>query len=795
MGIINRHNFQEDLHLDGRMGEALALTRATAAVFRDWDGKTQPVISGEERYTGCRRVQNEIDLTDDHTAVQWNKLNITIDQDTSEVKDPFGGNKATKITDDAANDEHNLNQFTNQLEADGSNAFSWYVKRGNLDWCYIGSHSSSSVALRSCWFNLANGTVGTQGAATLDPRIKDEGGGWYRISIRGTGSTSSHFTVGMSEADNTPAYAGGSNYMYVYGGQMEDVFSLDDPAPQEYVANPLNGTPTARLYRTKRRTNLCAVSDDFEDAFWNRITGTTIASGVADPDGGYNAYTVTATGAGAFHSANQGDLVPGYYSGNGSTKLTSSVWIRRRTGVGSVEIYTSYGATKRAISVTSSWQRLSYTEDVLTGGTSDLTGIYLATSGDEVDIYKFQIEKGSDVTPHILTEGTIASSDFDTQLPLGPGLHYQQAATNLILRSHEFDETASVWNTPVSGSVDADVSPGADGSLSADRLGDDNGGGSAAVRFGQNVTVATTTQYTLSCWFRKDQLDWAYLRLNGFTTPVTTIMYFDLANGVAGSEPAALDSSGIEDWGSGLFRCWITFTTDAADTAGTIQLGPADADGDDVVARDGTSNVFGYGCQLEVGPAPTAYMATQGATVTRNAETFEATLVAFAAGEGTIYTRHRTDYDDLLTGAVLMIDNNALTDYHQILARNTLGCQYVVTDTTVQASLDSTGAYSGGVDIETASAWAVNDFEHYVDGVRVGTGDQAGSLPTGLTRLRLAHRQGGGNQVTSGHMAEFVIYDERLDNTALGDLSQGIFPSGNNPIYPIGLQSDLSFGP
>ena len=71
-------------------------------------------------------------------------------------------------------------------------------------------------------------------------------------------------------------------------------------------------------------------------------------------------------------------------------------------------------------------------------------------------------------------------------------------------------------------------------------------------------------------------------------------------------------------------------------------------------------------------------------------------------------------------------------------------------------------------------AYAVNDFESFIAGVRTGTGDQLGALPTGIDALGIGSRAGEDNPIFNGHISEVRYYNVRKDNQFLEDLSNGL---------------------
>ncbi len=194
------------------------------------------------------------------------------------------------------------------------------------------------------------------------------------------------------------------------------------------------------------------------------------------------------------------------------------------------------------------------------------------------------------------------------------GLLMEEARTNLQIQSETFNNIA--WNKTRSV-INADATTAPDGNTSADRLIDDEVTGINTVHVNDNVIVATSTVYTVSIFMKADQLSFGYIQLVNFTTPVTSEVYFNLSTGAVGTTDAGFDSVGIIDVGNGWYRCWGSFTTDGADTTGAIQYGVADGDNDAVVDRDGTSSIFIWGVQIELGTPLTSYIPTTTASVTR----------------------------------------------------------------------------------------------------------------------------------------------------------------------------------
>lgn len=141
-------------------------------------------------------------------------------------------------------------------------------------------------------------------------------------------------------------------------------------------------------------------SEDFANAAWVKTT-MTIGATVADPIGGTNANTLTATGG----SAN----VRQSLAGGSSIVRTNSVWLKRRTGVGTIQVLDPPAATWVTVALTTAWQRFSVTGSASTVRDS---GILIVTSGDAVDAFGFQQDDAALATSYIKT--TSAAIDRTT---------------------------------------------------------------------------------------------------------------------------------------------------------------------------------------------------------------------------------------------------------------------------------------------------------------------------------------------------------------------------------------------
>jgi surface protein len=147
--------------------------------------------------------------------------------------------------------------------------------------------------------------------------------------------------------------------------------------------------------REAQRTNSLTYSQDFSNAAWGKV-GTTVTGGIDSPDGGNNAFTVTAITA-------NGDMRQAKATTN--VLHTNSMWVRRRTGIGIITLRRPQGQSFNDITsqVTTEWQRFFSTATLPFSGSFAFAGISINTSGDQVDIFGCQCEIGSYASSYIPT--------------------------------------------------------------------------------------------------------------------------------------------------------------------------------------------------------------------------------------------------------------------------------------------------------------------------------------------------------------------------------------------------------
>lgn len=185
----------------------------------------------------------------------------------------------------------------------------------------------------------------------------------------------------------------------------------------------------------------------------------------------------------------------------------------------------------------------------------------------------------------------------------------QVANTNLWVYTQEFDSILA-WNYRTN-TVTANAINAPDGTLTADKLvesslNESHHTGSSSVL----ITVGLT--YTVSIYAKKGERNWIFL---GSANTIGNGAWFDLTNGVVGTKQTNNVSAAIQNAGNGWYRCSITYVSDKFNPYPIMRI--CTADNSIAYLGDGTSGLYVWGFQIELGSIATTYQA-QGAFTPTN---------------------------------------------------------------------------------------------------------------------------------------------------------------------------------
>ena len=168
------------------------------------------------------------------------------------------------------------------------------------------------------------------------------------------------------------------------------------------------------------RTNVALYCRDLTNAAWTKTNCTAALNQVGIDGAANSASSLTATAGNA--TCLQAITLA-------SSARFQSAFVRRLTGSGTVEMTMDNGSTWTAITVTSSWTRVSIPTQTLA---NPIVGFRIATSGDAIAVDFVQNENGTFATSPILTTSGSAARAADVvtlRTALTFGLAYSIAAT------------------------------------------------------------------------------------------------------------------------------------------------------------------------------------------------------------------------------------------------------------------------------------------------------------------------------------------------------------------------------
>jgi hypothetical protein len=510
--------------------------------------------------------------------------------------------------------------------------------------------------------------------------------------------------------------------------------------------------------------NLLLRSQEFDNAAWTK-SNTTVTPNVSDPLGGTTADTVTATTA-------NGHILQQVVLGAGINAIPS-IWVRRRTGTGTINMWNATGTTVNVTSqITTSWSRVFVPPVACSSG--PFLFLQIVTSGDAVDVWGAQLEPVTYQTTPGPYVATTASAYYGPRFDFDPftlgalGLLIEEQRTNLLTYSEQFDNAAWANAAPSSTvTVAANNTAAPDGTTTADRLTAATGGTNAMAR--QFKTLVASTVYTGSLFVKASTATQSRLLLRD-TTAGTNFADATLTwtAGVPSVAGGATGTWSVTNFGNDWYRVTGTGTTGASASPDvTFSVFP------DTSA--GTNAIFAWGAQLEAGAFATSYIPTVASQVTRNADVATMTGTNFSGWynqtEGTFVAEiSLNNAPAVATFSLYSVSDNTANE--RIFVGTGFGSggniNALVTDggvlqaQTINGGLASAGLYKYG------NAYAANDFASVANGGSAVT-DASGTLPT-VDRLYIG-ASAVGTAPINGHIRQIAYFNTRLPNAQLETLS------------------------
>lgn len=554
----------------------------------------------------------------------------------------------------------------------------------------------------------------------------------------------------MSIASNFPAIKPSLNLDFANTKMLDSRVTFTRASTGTYY----NGVTTA-----KAEENLLLRSQDYS-ATWTVTSLTPVTSKTA-PDSTSTATEFTATAANAV-------LTQGYTAIAGA--YTFSVWLRRVTGTGDIQIAADNGTWTTKV-ITGTWARYDVTQTVAAG--SKTAGVRVVTSTDAIEVWGAQLEQRSVMTaytatttqaitnyvPVLLTaQSGVPRFDHNPTTDESLGLLIEESRTNLVLYSEQFDNAAWV---KTSATVTANILAAPDGTVTGDLIESTGAGGRAV----QTVSAPSTSVYTYSVYLKKKDTTTVELLCRNNTAGVNYAARFNLDT-LATSNVSAGATASVIDVGNGWRRCTITT---ASITSGNSILCY-------VYGGIGTSgeNVYAWGAQLEAGAFATSYIKTEAATVTRAADAASMTGTNFSswynAGEGTLFTEAQTLSVGSASRVICEISNGTTSNRSQQTINPSGSLVWFVNSGGVaSANSITSGSTSSNTNFKIVSAYKVNDFAT-VGNAQAAATSTSGNTALDQNNLRIGARFDDTLRI-NGTIKKIAYYPMRVTNAQLQALT------------------------
>ena len=335
-----------------------------------------------------------------------------------------------------------------------------------------------------------------------------------------------------------------------------------------------------------------------------------------------------------------------------------------------------------------------------------------------------------------------------------------------------------------------------DGSNGVWKMTPNTSNASHSIYYPHPVTSAATR--TLSGYFKGNGYN--YIRIyadGGSTYNMGNVLFGLTGNGTAvldGSALAGTQSYGIQPVGNGWYRCWVTGAMDGAQCYYHIDVynnAPSPS-----YAGDGTSGVYGWGLQSELGSVMTSYIATSGATATRVADSSSSTTVTRLVDNARYTSANLTSWYNQSASTIYVehdvigLSNNASVAHDVFCFSNVLSGLNYGTETggvaigynnTTSPGLSYSISGVGGATIlaspalntryKTAAAWTAGTNVLY--GVANGgtVVSNSWTIPTYQYILTLGNSPDVSGRVLNGHIYKLIYYPTQLTTSELQEIS------------------------
>jgi hypothetical protein len=507
-------------------------------------------------------------------------------------------------------------------------------------------------------------------------------------------------------------------------------------------------------------TNLLLRSEEFDNADWTKTRSSITSNTIVAPDGTLTGdKLVEDTTASNTHQVSQSaSLTAGTHTysifakaGERSVLQTfrSNLNIDLFTHTFNLSTGTASGTGASIVSVGNGWYLCIGTVTVNTTGSTGInfsinngsTNSYTGDGTSGIYIWGAQLEQSATVGEYVPTTSTINSAPrFDHNPTTGEslGLLVEEAGTNLLLSSEEFDSAS--WLGAV---LTANTQVAPNGTTTADTLTATPGTPS----FYQTVTCTASTAYTFSFYVKLGTMPASDFR---FAIRDDTAGAFIATNIVPNVTPVTTE------WRR------VTYTLTTPVGCLLLRVYPYRS----TIITGGTA--FFWGAQLEAGAFATSYIPTTTATVTRAADVASISGANFSSWynqtEGTVLM---DGTNSALSTTAFAFSDGTINNRLQMDAGTNTRVARVVNGGITQAS--NSLAYTYNTPQKFSISYATNSINFANAGV-LGTEDTSATIPA-VDQAKIGANPTNANQL-NGHIRRLAYWPTRFGSEVLQRITQ-----------------------
>ena len=460
--------------------------------------------------------------------------------------------------------------------------------------------------------------------------------------------------------------------------------------------------------------------------------------------------------------------------------IARSVYLKSITGNVNVVLKDpSLTQTQKTLNLTESWQRYDLIEDNLNA--SNIQGLWIddiPSSG--ILMWGSQIVRGDKIKDYLPTTDRLNLPRLNYPVYGGcPSLLVEPQRTNEVTHSQDF--TNGSWNKSFGITITSNQAISPEGIQNADKLIIDNGtftlnGGLYIQRIGVVNQDVSFSVFAKAGGFRYGTISYGSSNANGF--------HFDLEDGIILStftNTSNYINIGYEmiAYPNGWYKLVVNTTEKIANNRfigirpnNTI---PTSTNNNYSSTGDGSSGIFVYGAQLEVGSYSTSLIHTSGSTVTRNEDkAINAgleTTDTFNDDEGVLFIETEALVNNAEARAISINagngQNRVLITYPNTASSRITGFIQTTAGSGLNANID-------GIDTtqkhKVAVKYKLNNCAVFIDGVK-RTQANSVAMPVGLDRLHFSNGVTANAAEYRGNLNAIAVYKTALTDTELANLT------------------------